>query len=82
MWHAKMAATHVGETSGKLSRPVIKIKPLCKQARRLCSVSRPAVRGDLQISLFLTASIHFNRQTVLMSIFILDVGERSMFVQS
>lgn len=44
----EMAAAHVGETSGKLSRPVIKIKLQCKQTRRLCSVSWPAVRRRLR----------------------------------
>lgn len=29
--YSTMADTHVGKTSGKLSRPVIKIKPVCKQ---------------------------------------------------
>lgn len=47
-WTHTHTQTSVGKTSGKLSRPVIKIKPVPKQSKgSYVGISRPAVRVEL-----------------------------------
>lgn len=44
--------THVRETSGKLSRPVIKIKPVCKQNKAAAVLAGQLSGGNLHHLVF------------------------------